>query len=31
VLLSELSGMEFFDATLRLDRVAAVVVNVRTK
>ena len=31
VLLSELSGMEFFDATLRLDQVAAVVVKVRTK
>lgn len=31
VLLSELSGMEFFDATVRLDQVAAVIVRVRTK
>ena len=31
VVLSELSGMEFFDATLRLDQVAAVVVKARTK
>lgn len=31
VQLSELSGMEFFDATVRLDQVAAVLVRVRTK
>ena len=31
VVLSELGGMEFFDATLRLDQVAAVVVKSRTK
>lgn len=31
VLLSELAGMEFFDATLRLDQVAAVMVKARTK
>ena len=31
VMLSELSGMEFFDATLRLDQVAAVVVKARGK
>ncbi len=31
VVLSELSGMEFFDATVRLDQVAAVIVRVRTK
>jgi hypothetical protein len=29
--LSELSGMEFFDATIRVDQVAAVIVRVRTK
>ncbi len=29
--LSELSGMEFFDATVKLEEVAAVVVRVRTK
>jgi hypothetical protein len=28
---SELSGMEFFDATVRMDQVAAVIVRVRTK
>ena len=27
VALTELSGMEFFDATIRLDRVAAVIVR----
>ncbi|MFZ1843228.1 MAG: hypothetical protein WAU40_08680 [Nitrospira sp.] len=31
VVLSELGGMEFFDATLRLDQVAAVVVKTRSK
>jgi len=31
VQLSELSGMEFFDATVKLDEIAAVVVRVRTK
>lgn len=31
VVLSELGGMEFFDATLRLDQIAAVVVKARTK
>ena len=31
VVLTELSGMEFFDATLRLDHVAAVIVRARTK
>ena len=31
VQLSELSGMEFFDATVKLDEVAAVIVRVRTK
>ena len=31
VQLSELSGMEFFDATVKLDEVAAVIVKVRTK
>jgi hypothetical protein len=31
VVVSELSGMEFFDATVRVDQVAAVIVRVRTK
>ncbi|MCS6288100.1 MAG: hypothetical protein H8K10_03890 [Nitrospira sp.] len=31
VVLSELGGMEFFDATLRLDQVAVVVAKARTK
>ena len=31
VQLSELSGMEFFDATVKLDEIAAVIVRVRTK
>ena len=31
VVLSELGGMEFFDATLRLDQVAAVVAKTRSK
>jgi len=31
VQLTELSGMEFFDATVKLDEVAAVIVKVRTK
>ena len=31
VQLGELRGMEFFDATVRLDQVAAVIVRVRTK
>ncbi len=31
VQLSELSGMEFFDATVRVDHVAAIIVKVRTK
>lgn len=31
VIVSELSGMEFFDATVRVDQVAAVIVRVRTK
>jgi len=31
VQLGELSGMEFFDATVRMDQVAAVIVKVRTK
>lgn len=29
--LSELSGMEFFDATVKLEEIAAVIVRVRTK
>lgn len=29
--LTELSGMEFFDATVRIEEVAAVIVRVRTK
>jgi hypothetical protein len=31
LVLSELSGMEFFDATIRLDQVAAVIVRARAK
>ena len=31
VVVSELSGMELFDATVRVDQVAAVIVRVRTK
>ncbi len=31
VVVSELSGMEFFDATVRVDQVAAVILRVRTK
>ena len=31
VVVSELSGMEFFDATVRVDQVTAVIVRVRTK
>ena len=31
VALIELSGMEFFDATVRMDQVAAVIVKVRSK
>ncbi len=31
VQLSELSGMEFFDATVKLEEIAAVIVRVRTK
>lgn len=31
VVVSELSGMEFFDATVRVDQVDAVIVRVRTK
>ena len=31
VVVSELSGMEFFDATVRVDQVAAVIVRGRTK
>jgi len=31
VVVSELVGMEFFDATVRVDQVAAVIVRVRTK
>lgn len=31
VVQSESAGMEFFDATVRLDQVAAVIVRVRTK
>ena len=31
VQLSELTGMEFFEATVKLDEVAAVIVKVRTK
>lgn len=31
VQLTELSGMEFFDATVKLDEIAAVIVRVRTK
>ena len=31
VVVSELSGMDFFDATVRVDQVAAVIVRVRTK
>lgn len=31
VQLTELSGMEFFDATVKLDEVATVIVRVRTK
>lgn len=29
--LAELTGMEFFDATVKLDEIAAVIVKVRTK
>ncbi|TKB76327.1 MAG: hypothetical protein E8D42_17385 [Nitrospira sp.] len=31
VQLAELTGMEFFDATVKLDEIAAVIVKVRTK
>ena len=31
VALSELTGMDFFDATVRVDQVAAVIVKVRSK
>jgi hypothetical protein len=31
VQLGELTGMEFFDATVRLDHVAAIIMRVRTK
>ena len=31
VVVTELSGMEFFDATVRIDQVAAVIIKVRTK
>ncbi len=31
VQLSELSGMEFFDATVKLEEISAVIVKVRTK
>lgn len=31
VTLTELTGMEFFDATVRVDQVAAVIVKVRSK
>jgi hypothetical protein len=31
VVLTELTGMEFFDATVRVDQVAAVIVKVRSK
>ena len=31
VVVTELSGMEFFDATVRIDQVASVIVRVRTK
>jgi len=31
LVLTELSGMEFFDATVRLDQVAAVIVRARSK
>lgn len=31
VQLAELTGMEFFDATVKLDEIAAVIVRVRTK
>jgi hypothetical protein len=31
VQLTELTGMEFFDATVKLDEIAAVIVKVRTK
>ena len=31
VQLTELSGMEFFDATVKLDEVTAVIIRVRTK
>lgn len=31
VVVTELSGMEFFDATVRVDQIASVIVRVRTK
>jgi hypothetical protein len=31
VVITELSGMEFFDATVRVDQIASVIVRVRTK
>jgi hypothetical protein len=31
IIVTELSGMEFFDATVRIDQVASVIVRVRTK
>jgi hypothetical protein len=31
VVVTELGGMEFFDATVRIDQVAAVMIKVRTK
>ncbi|THJ21554.1 MAG: hypothetical protein CAF45_012130 [Nitrospira sp. CG24E] len=31
VVVTELSGMEFFDATVRIDQVAAIMIKVRTK
>ena len=31
VVVTELSGMEFFDATVRADQIASVIVRVRTK
>ena len=31
VVVTELSGMEFFDATVRIDQIASVIVRVRTK